>query len=342
MSTRHRINVRRSMVRDLWDAVQPRTLLLMLGVLALQLGFILSYVGAFHGPDPHRITLATVAPQATVDQLNAIEGTPLEAHLVADEAQARAQVLDRSADAAFVPDPQGGTDTLLVASAAGPSLATATQQVLSGVEAQQGRNLTTEDLVPPQQGDARALSGFYAMIGWLVGGYLAAAALGVAKGARPATLRRAAIRLGAMVPYSVISGVLGALILDQWLGALTGHFGSLWWLGAALVFVAASVTVALQVLFGIIGIGFTVLIFVVLGNPSAGGAFQGPLLPEFWRNIGGYLPNGAGTEAIRNATYFDGNAMNGPLLVLLVWGLGGLVLTLIGSAVRIRLHGSST
>jgi len=53
---------------------------------------------------------------------------------------------------------------------------------------------------------------------------------------------------------------------------------------------AATVTIALQTLFGVIGIGLTVVIFVILGNPSAGGAYQAPLLPPFWRRSAAICP----------------------------------------------------
>ena len=64
------------------------------------------------------------------------------------------------------------------------------------------------------------------------------------------------------------------------LGALTGHLIALWWLGALLVFAVGAVTLAFQTLLGVIGIGITILVFVILGNPSAGGAYQPALLPR--------------------------------------------------------------
>ncbi|KAA9154196.1 DUF3533 domain-containing protein [Amycolatopsis acidicola] len=318
------------------DAISPRTVLLVFGVLLLQLGFILSYVGAFHSPSPHGIKLAVVGPQATVEQLNEISGSPVKASVAASEDEARQRIMDRDAAAGFVLDPSGTKDTVLVASAGGPALATAVQEVLTKVDATQGRTVDVVDIAAPQVGDGRALTGFYAVIGWLVGGYLAAAALGIAKGSRPATLRRTVVRLGAMVPYAIVSGLGGALILDQWLGALDGKFLQLWWVGALLTFTAATVTMALQVLFGVIGVGVTVLIFVILGNPSAGGAYQSELLPGFWRAIGGALPNGAGVEALRNFTYFDGHATLRPLLVIAIWAVAGLAITLIASALRLH------
>lgn len=318
------------------DAIAPRTILLVAGVLLLQLAFILSYVGAFHDPVPHRVRLAVVGPQATADQLNEISGSPLDASVAVSEADARQRILAREVSAGLVLNPGATTDTLLVASAAGPALATAVGQVVTQVEAARQRTVHTVDLVVPQPGDARALTGFYAVVGWLVGGYLAAAALGVARGARPATLQRTVVRLGAMVPYAILSGLGGALILDRWLHALTGHFLSLWWIGALLTFTAAAVTMAFQVLLGVVGIGVTVLLFVILGNPSAGGAYQAELLPTFWRTIGGGIPNGAGTEAIRDFVYFDGYATTRPLLVIAIWGVAGLLVTFVASALLLR------
>lgn len=126
-----------------------------------------------------------------------------------------------------------------------------------------------------------------------------ASLLGVAAGARPATPRHAYFRLGAIVPYEIISGFGDAFIVDHVLGALTGHFLELGLLGALLVAASAVVTMAFQVMFGIIGIGIAVLVFVIPGNPSAGGAYQVELLPPFWRFLTNGLPTGAGTDTVR-------------------------------------------
>jgi hypothetical protein len=174
------------------------------------------------------------------------------------------------------------------------------------------------------------------VIGWIVGGYLVAALLGVTAGSRPATLRRAVIRLLAVVPYALLSGLGGAVLVGPVLCALTGHLVPLWCCGALLVFAAAAVTLAFQVLFGVVGIGVTVLVFVVLGNPSAGGAYQDALLPPFWRAIGGALPNGAGTDAVRRLVYFGGQGAPRDLAVIAAYAVGGVLVALIGSALRTR------
>ena len=153
-----------------------------------------------------------------------------------------------------------------------------------------------------------------------------ATATGVAAGA--------ALTLDKRLP--VASGIGGALIVDQWLGALTGHFWALAGLGMLLVLSAATLTMAFQVLFGTVGIGLTVLLFVVLGNPSAGGAYQAQLLPSLWRGVGSWIPNGAGTDAVRRIVYFGGHGTGGRLLVIAVYVVVGVTVTLGASVLRAR------
>lgn len=319
------------------DAIAPRTLLLGVGVLLLQFAFILSYIGAFHSPSPHQIPVTVVAPEQLasqlVDQLNGVSGRPVTVSAAAHEIEARQALRAGQTSAVYVVNTSGTDDSLLIASGGGSSVATAVEQLFTAAARQHGRTVSVQDLVPLDPGDARGLSGFYLVIGWAVGGYLFAAMLGVAKGSRPATLPRAVWRLGATVLYALASGVGGAIIAEPVLHALDGHFWPIVGIGVLVTLSAATVTIALQTLFGVIGIGLTVVIFVILGNPSAGGAYQAPLLPPFWRAIGSYLPNGAGTEAIRRIVYFDAHAITHPIVVLLVWIAGSVVVTTIGSAV---------
>jgi len=329
-----------SLTEEIRDAVAPRTVALVLGVLLVQLAFIASYVGAFHHPTPHQVHVGVVAPAGQVrqltEQLNGIAGSPLAAEPVPDAATARARVRSGDLVSAIVVAPSGTTDTMYVATARGAALTTAVEQVAQQVATRQQRSIATTDLVPLQPGDARGMSGFYLVIGWLVGGYLVASLLGVARGARPANPKRAAIRLGAMIPYAVVSGIGGALVVDQLLGALTGHFWALAGVGTLLVLSSATVTMALQVLFGTIGIGLTVLLFVVLGNPSAGGAYQMELLPALWRGVGQALPNGAGTTALREIVYFGGQGAGAHILLIALYAVAGAVVSLVAARALYR------
>lgn len=312
-----------------------RTVGLVVAVLGLQLGFVLSYVGAFHDPRPDAIPVEVVAQAPVVEQLAAgLDGT-LEI-TGADEATARADLLaDRTSGVLIVGERE---DVLLVASAEGTSVSGAVETVLTRADAAQGRTLRVEDVVAPQPGDARGLSGFYLVTGWIVGGYLLAALLGLTGEKRP-DLPTTARRLGLALGFAVLGGLGGALIAGPVLGALTGHVLALWGLGTLLTFAAAAVTVALSALLGVVGIGVTILLFVILGNPSAGGAYQDGVLPAFWATIGGWLPNGAGVDALRRIVYFDGVGSAAPLLAAGAWAVGGTLVALLTARFRDAPHG---
>jgi hypothetical protein len=326
---------------ELRDAVTRRASVLVLGVLLLQLGFIASYLGAFHNPAPRRIPIAVVAPPGappgtaaqTAAKLNALTGHPLQARAAASTAAGHALLQDRSVYA-VLDLAASGPDTLLVTTAAGAAVSSAVEQIVTGAASAQHRTVTVIDSIPAGRGDARGLSAFYLVVGWVVGGYLVAAILGIAGGARPANRHRALIRLGTLGVYAIVSGFGGALIAETILTALTGHFLALWVFGTLLVFAVGAFTMALQVLFGLLGIGVAILLFVVLGNPSAGGAYPSVLLPPFWSAIGPWLPPGAGTDAVRRIVYFPAATIAGPVWLLVAYAVVGLVVTISAAGMR--------
>src|SRR3954453_14029306 len=166
------------------DAVSLRTVVLILGVLLLQLGFVLSYVGAFHAPTPQHIPLGVASPSTqasgrVVAKINSIPSAPLAAVPVADRATAEQQIRSGALSAALIVDPQGTADTLLVSSGGGVSVASAVTTVLTEAQAAQHRTVAVQDIVPLQPGDGRGLTGFYLVIGWVGGGHLVGGPVGV-------------------------------------------------------------------------------------------------------------------------------------------------------------------
>jgi hypothetical protein len=184
------------------------------------------------------------------------------------------------------------------------------------------------DVAPASSQDFDGLSAFYLVVGWCVGGYLCASILAISTGARPANPRRAVIRLIVMALVSIVGGLGGAVIVGPILDALPGSVLALWGLGALVTFAVGAATLALQAIFGIIGIGIAILLVVIAGNPSAGGAFPLPMLPPFWQTIGPALPPGAGTWTARSIAYFKGNDTTASLLVLSAWAAAGIAITL--------------
>ncbi|MFJ9120403.1 DUF3533 domain-containing protein [Streptomyces sp. NPDC102394] len=334
---------RPSFLAEVKDAVTPRATVLVIGVIALQLLFIASYVGALHDPKPRDVPFGVVAPPAAAGQavarLERLPGSPLDPRAVADEATARKKIMNRDLDGALIVNPARTTDTLLVASGGGTVLATTLQRYLTVLEASQQRTVRTVDVAPASRQDFDGLTSFYLVVGWCVGGYLCASILAISTGARPANASRAAIRLAVMVLVSVVGGLGGAVIVGPILGALPGSVAALWGLGALVTFAVGAATLALQGVFGIVGIGLAILLVVIAGNPSAGGAFPLPMLPPFWKAIGPALPPGAGTWVARSIAYFDGNDTTAALLVLSAWAAAGIVITLVAAVLRTRHRG---
>lgn len=327
-----------SFLGEVKDAVTPRATLLVLGVIALQLLFIASYVGALHDPRLKDVPFGVVAPAAaaerTLSTLERLPGSPLDPRAVADAADARKQIENREIDGALVVAPSGRTDTLLVASGGGTVLATTLESLVAQVERSEGRAVRTVDVAPASDRDFDGLSSFYLIVGWCVGGYLCASILAISAGARPANPVRAAIRLIVMALVAIVGGLGGAVIVGPVLGALPGSVVDLWGLGALITFAVGAATLALQGVLGVVGIGLAILLVVIAGNPSAGGAFPLPMLPPFWREIGPWLPPGAGTWTARSIAYFKGNDTTVSLVVLWAWAVAGTVITVLAAVLR--------
>ncbi|WP_242676893.1 hypothetical protein [Rhodococcus sp. ABRD24] len=321
---------------------------LIVGVLALQLGFILSYVAAFHQPTPRDIAIAVVAAPGipdgvaaqSVDNLNALDGHPVDARTAADTSQVRQLLRTREIQGAYVIEPSG-TDTLITASAGGSSIASALESIFDRVTADQDRQIVVRDEIPVGSHDNRGLSGFYLAIGWVVGGYLLAAAIGLILGA-PATMRQAWTQLAVLFGYSVISGAFGALITTHVLGTFAGHWFPLWLLGAGVVFGTAVFTLGLRAAVGILAVPLAIAVFVVLGNPSAGGAFGANVIPSFYAAIGRWITPGAGTEGVRSIVYFGNVGLGQPALALALYAALGTGMLLGFTARRTRRAARST
>ena len=326
---------------ELRDAISLRAFLLVLATLGLGIGFVLSYVGALHNPRLQNLPVTVVSDNSQVtgqlvSQLSAAVPSGLVVPSVGTSVTtATQQVKDRQTGAAFVYNLTGTQDTLIVATAAGSAQAQAVQKLFTATEQKQNRTLAVDDVVPAGSKDFDGLSAFYLVVGWCVTGYLISSILGISAGTRPSTTTRAVVRLSALALAGFVAAVVGTWLVQQHvLGALGGRFWPMVATGTLLILGVGAITMALQVAFGVIGIGVAVLIVVVLGNPSAGGAFPRSMLPSFWRAVGAFLPPGAGTDSVRSIAYFGGAQTGYPLLIMGGYALLGIVLSLLLCALK--------
>jgi hypothetical protein len=326
---------------DIRDAITLRAFLLVVATLGLGLGFVVSYVGALHNPRLQNLPVTIVSdnPQVTAQLITRFESSAPPGSLVpspgTSAAAATEQVKTRKTGAAFIYNLSGTQDTLVVASAAASAQSRAVQTLFTSVDQREGRTLKVDDVVPTAAADANGLAPFYLVVGWCVTGYLISSILGISAGARPETTTRAVVRLAAIALSGFAASLVSTWIIgNHILGALNGAFWPMVATGTLLILGVGAITMAMQITFGVIGIGLAVLLVVVLGNPSAGGAVPRSMLPPFWRAIGAFLPPGAGTDSVRSIAYFGGAETGYPLLIMAAYALLGITLSLLLCALK--------
>ena len=81
---------------------------------------------------------------------------------------------------------------------------------------------------------------------------------------------------------------------------------------------------ACQAVTGLPGTGLAALAFVFVGNAVSGGTVPFSFLPEGFRQVAPWLPNGAIVAAARHVVYLPGSNLGHPLLVLGIWLAGSL------------------
>jgi hypothetical protein len=287
-------------------------------VLFVQALFVVSYVGAFHAPKPNQLRFGIVGaspmPVAVGKQFS------LRTIRYSTEADAMSAIDHRAIDGAFVAGPKGAT--LIVAPAAGNTIASALTNAFSAAAVAFGQKIAIVQVHPLPKGDAGGVVPFLVTMALVVGGYLASTMAMVFGGS--ATQRRRGLVLAGV---ALVGSLLCDVIAGPVYGAIpTSKFLALWGLFLLIMLAVTYATAALQTVLGAAGTLIVVVTFVIFGAPAAGGSVPSSFLPTFWRTIGPYLPAGAGTTAVRNTIYFDGNAIGKSLVVLgLYLVVGGLV-----------------
>ena len=295
-------------------------LFVALGVVLLVQGlFVVSYVGALHNPKPHDLPFGVVGAPAAGLAAAVDKQLSLRTTTYAGASAATRAIDRRNIYGALIADPSG--TRLFVAPAASNGAAIALTTAFTKVAAAGGQKLTVVQVHPLADGDSVGIVPFLVVMALVVGGYLSAT-MATSLGGATAIRRHAPIlavvaAIGALVTYLLAGPLIG--------GIPSGHFLELWGIFTLLMLAVAFAAAGLQTLFGTIGTLIVIVVFVVFGAPAAGGSVARPFLPSFWGTIGPYLPPGAGTTAVRNTIYFDGNGIGKSLIVLAAYLVAGAV-----------------
>lgn len=121
-----------------------------------------------------------------------------------------------------------------------------------------------------------------------------------------------------------VSGFAITLLSAAAFGIASTYIMAVALLGALVVFASGVTTAGLQAIFGIAGTAIVLIVFVAFGNPAGGGPAARPLLPGLWRHLGGWVVNGAGTDAVRAAIFFPSRSIRSPMLILAAWLVAGM------------------
>lgn len=284
---------------------------------------------AIRDPRPHDIPVGLVGPPAATEQLAQAFGSNAPGTFrftsFTSEDAARAAIDARSIDGVLI---LGQPPRLIVAGAAGDTVATVMTTAFGNVFRAQGATLAVETVHPFAAGDAHGLILFFVVVAVLAATLVCQALLG--------TERRAAgfrTRLGIAIVFAALAAPT-AMGSAAW---LADGYGSGFWTAAALVGLASlavgTVVAGSVRLLGAPGLGLAALVVVLLGLVSSGGPVGSQMLPDFYRWLAPWMPPGQLYESVRDALYFGGSGLGEPVLGLSAWLAGGLLLMLLAEAI---------
>jgi hypothetical protein len=277
----------------------------------------LSYGFADHAPTPHGVRLAVAAPAGLVHELTAgLARAQPGGFTVVPAPSARAvasSVLAQSA-AGGLDAGATGPVTIVTAGAAGSSQQQTITAALTAAATALHRQARSLDVAPRPAGDRAGLSVFVFELGLLIPSVIGGIGLFLLG-------RRFRLwwRFAGGVAFALLAACGSVLALDTIYGALTGAPAALFGIAflGSLTFVAF--VAACQAVTGLQGTGLAALAFVVIGNAVSGGTIPFAFLPDGFRQVAPWLPNGAIVSAARDVVYLPGSDLTHPLVVLGIW-----------------------
>ncbi|AKS30812.1 hypothetical protein [Mycolicibacterium goodii] len=276
---------------------------------------------------PNDVPIGIAGPQAATSQVaERLDQQAPGAFAVTyypGEAALRDAILNRDVYGGIAFGPEG--PVLLTATGGSPAVAQMLTQIGSGMSAQSGMPLRTEDLAPPTSGDPRGTGLAASALPITLAGLLPAVALVVMLKHEMWT------RLIAMVVFAGVAGVTIAALLRYVFGSIEANF---WGVSAGLALGVAAAGLAmlgLGSLFGRVGLGLGAALAVLVGNPLSGLTAAPEMLPAGWGAFGQFLPQGANATLLRSTAHFGGAGATTAIIVLGCWVAVGVSMVVIAA-----------
>ncbi len=281
--------------------------------------FVASYSLAMGNPQPHDVPIGVVSQTVTADEfdqsLESVTTTSFDVTLFASEDEAKEAIEQQQIYGALVTATTTGQDAqLFVSSASGASIARLIESDSATIASTLGVTVTVTDLNPLSPDDPSGLVLFYLALACTIIGFVGAIQTRV----------NAGLTLGGEITWDVIRAVLVGLVVTLTTGPILQFesfpFLPVWAVLATTVMVGGSVYSFFRVVVGgRWALVPTWILFILVSNPSSGGAVAPQLLPPFYEFMGRWMPTGATVRALRDLTYFPDAPHAEPYLVLGGW-----------------------
>src|SRR5262245_50896350 len=285
-----------------------------LGICAvMQCLFATTYMSAQHAPKATDLPFGTTGSSPILTE--AEKSISLKVIQYPNEAAVKDAINQTTIWGALIPS--GTSNTLIgvpsISDLAPAALALRFQKAAKDT----GQQLTVQQYAPVKLAakDPFGLVQGLMMIPLLIGGYMSATLLLSATGKAAHRWRAAGLAV-----FAIIAGLVVDLIVCYWLQGFPSHkFWIVWPICSLIIAVVAFVAAVLQKLIGAAGTLLTVIVIILIGNPSSGGATGVPYLPAFWRDIGPFLPPRNAYLLLHHTIYFHGHGTTEALTVLLIY-----------------------
>lgn len=291
-----------------------------------------AYSWAMGDPQPHDIPIGLVSEtrpaEGLASDLEARTGTTFIVRDYPSESDAEAAIREQHVYGALVEQPDG-TARLYVSSASGASVARLLENDAPRLQQSIGRPVTVIDAHPLAPRDPNGLVLFYMSLAAVIIGFV---------GAIQTRVNAATLTLGGELFWDVVRSVLGGFAIAFTVGPLLGILPlpllPVWGVLSLTMLIAGATYSFWRVLIGARWAMLpTWIVFVLISNPSSGGAVAPELLPPFYQFMGRWLPTGATVRAVRDLTYFPDDLHAEPYIVLAVW-----LVASVGLFVAVRLY----
>lgn len=265
--------------------------------------------------------------ESTAQDLDEQSDGAFEVSVISSTDEARTQVLEKDVRAAF--DPSDGT--LYLAGVNGAQVTSAVTGFFSTVAEQFGVDLSTEDLQPLEDGDPSGSAGMYLALGAILGGFMTAIILSLMP-----VGSKIRLLLGLVMPAVFATG----MIVCGW--AVFGIFSGVAILPWAMLYLLSltclAVTVGFMLLLGPVAMPIAILLCTMLGMSSAGISAPVDMISPFYAAMHTWVFSAQGIQGVQESLYFEDASLTGPVLVMLAWLVGGVLLTVAGTVRQKRRH----